>query len=721
MIVSTATAATAPAWDLTALLNAASFAADPSAARAERNLWVIRALEWLRHAPLAAAADDGAAVAAAAARTSPRPALRLQHLLNVLDRHPAHRAQVAAVLGRFWCDVDSAALFADFGFSPRANFFGEIGQRITRKLLPLTPDTTDLAQLFGLLFPRADDALWLAALDDATLARLLTLMPSDASARRMWLTPLLDAIMFLGSAVRAAGFSGVLRQRMDADLLVDAPFRQLAVVAERLRELALAEPTDASESAHRAVHEHTQKHRHAPTNERAADGVAQPALSQSALLQEAHYLRALLDSCRRCADSVHTHLEEHGVSINVVFDVDQLRLRTVRIEQLLNCVISPEPAREVTRLLADLVRTATERRSIRALFARTYSLLARKVAERSAETGEHYITRDRSAYRQMLRAAAGGGAVIAGTTFMKFFVLALGFSAFWAGFWAGINYAASFVLVHLLHYTVATKQPAMTAPALADKLGDVADDAAVERFVDEVAHLIRSQAAGIFGNVAAVIPLVLAVQWAWQAAFGAPLVAGPAVAHVFEAITLLGPTAFYAAFTGVLLFASSLVAGWVENWFVWHRLDSAIAWNPRIVTRLGAPRAARWAAYWRANISGFASNVSLGLMLGLVPAVALFFGLPIEVRHVTLSTGQLAAAAAAEGWLVLQRGVFWWCVAGIAATGVLNLVVSFFLAFKVAMRSRGIRLADRGRIRRAIYRRLRAHPASFVLPPPSAD
>jgi site-specific recombinase len=33
-----------------------------------------------------------------------------------------------------------------------------------------------------------------------------------------------------------------------------------------------------------------------------------------------------------------------------------------------------------------------------------YSLLARQVAERSAETGEHYITRDRAEYRDMLRA-----------------------------------------------------------------------------------------------------------------------------------------------------------------------------------------------------------------------------------------------------------------------------------------------------------------------------
>ncbi|WP_393938489.1 recombinase [Piscinibacter sakaiensis] len=468
---------------------------------------------------------------------------------------------------------------------------------------------------------------------------------------------------------------------MSPQLLAGAPFRQLARSAETLQRCA-----------------------------EEGDRVA--------LLREAQYLRALLDTCRRCAASVHEHLEEHGVSVDIVFEVDQLRERTHRIEELLNCVLSLQPARELARLLAGLVRSSDERRSVRALFAQHYSLLARKVAERSAETGAHYITRDRRAYREMLRAALGGGTVIAFTTFAKFFLASLGLSAFWGGLAAGLNYAASFVLVHLMHWTVATKQPAMTAHAMAEQLGDVASDEGVERFVDEVTHLIRSQAAGIFGNLAAVIPVVLAVDAAWQLAFGHPTLPSRDAQYVLHANSLLGPTALYAAFTGVLLFASSLIAGWAENWFVWHRLDSAIAWNPRAVARLGAARAQRWAAYWRANVSGYASNISLGLMLGLVPAVAQFFGLPLEVRHVTLATGQLAAAVGSLGWQTVLTPAFGWCVAGIATVGVLNLSVSFVLAFRLALRSRGIRLADRSRIYRAIRRRLWQRPASFVLPPP---
>ena len=672
----------AAAWDLTALLNAA----DPKASRAERQLWLVRLLEWLRHAPLERSEEP---------RATPMPVLRLKHLLGVLDRNVEHRARVAGLLHRLWREIDSAALLADFGFAPRMHLWGELVRRVRTRVLPLTPDTGDLGELFALLFPHDRDAHWLRAIDDATLDRLgpyfvaPDVAPSEHAnddAPSSWRLPFLDAIVFLGSAVRAAGFSPALRPRMSPELLAERPFRQLARAAEKVEEQVREQRGDNNSD----------------------DG---------ALLREAQYLRALLDRCRAAADSVHEHLEAHGVSVDVVFEVDQLRERTHRIELLLNCVVSPQPARDVLTLAVELVQTGQERRSLRALLSRHYSMLARKVAERSAETGEHYITRDRGEYRQMLRAALGGGTVLAGTTLLKFFITGLALSPFWGGLAAGLNYATSFVLVQLLHFTVATKQPAMTAPAMAEKLGDVASDEAVEGFVDEVTHLIRSQAAGIFGNLFAVAPLVLGVQLASQALFGAPPV-GPQVAqYVLHSLTLLGPTPLYAAFTGVLLFASALIGGWAENWFVLHRLDSAIAWNPRIVARLGAARAQRWAAYWRTHVSGFASNISLGLMLGLVPAVASFFALPIEVRHVTLSTGQIAAALGAEGTAVLRESAFWWCVAAIPLTAALNLGVSFVLAFRVALRSRGLRLADRSRIYRAIRRRLRGAPLSFVLPP----
>ncbi len=598
--------------------------------------------------------------------------------MGQLEQQVAFREQVQQMAAAFWLDTDAPALFADLGFGARRSFGSELLARVQDRVLPGTPDTRDLGDLFKLLFKPADRD-WLAGVESSTWQRLAELLGPGAPSMRVIL---LDAIAMLLSAVQAAGCSPALRQRMDPELLREDPFGQLSRALTPLR-LAVLEQRDED------------------------------------ALREASYLRALLHHCDQAAQSVVPHLETHGVSVNIVFDLDQVNARTARAEQLLAAVLSPPGDCEGQHLLQDLVTALRELGGVRALFARHYSLLARQVTERSAETGEHYITRTRAEWQQMLKRAAGGGLVIAGTTLAKFALAALALSAFWGGFVAGLNYATSFVLVMLLHWTVATKQPAMTAPALAAQLpkGRSASDAEVESFIDRVAQLVRSQMAAIVGNVAVCAPLVLLVQglaWAWM---GRPLIGTEQAQHVLHSLTLLGPTALFAAFTGVLLFASSLVAGWAENWFVYHRLDSAIAWNPRIVHRLGSARAQRWSHWWRNNVSGLAANVSLGMMLGLAPPVLGFLGLPLDVRHVTLASGQLGAALGALGPSLLAQPVFWWCAAGIVATGFINLGVSFGLAFNVALRARGIQVQERSRIVAALWRRLRAAPLTMFWPP----
>ncbi|MEX8504700.1 site-specific recombinase [Leptothrix ochracea] len=658
-------------WDLTALLNAV----DPHAPRAERHLWLVRLMEWLRH-------DNSLPDT-----VTPVGVLRLRHFLNVLERNPSYRAPVAALLQRLVRETEVAALFADLGFSARRELWGDLMERLRMMVLPDTPDSTDLAQLFSLFFSDGADAQWLRAIDDQTLQRLAQLFHDPD-----WHQPFFEAITYLVSAIRAAAFLPALRRRMDGVLLAERPFEELVRASETLVEDMQARDWDAADDSRR-------------------------------------WLDDLLADCREAAASVHGHLEAYGISVDLMFELEQLRQRTLRIEALTDAVLAKKPERALLNLVADLVEVAQRRRSLRAPLSEHYALLARKIAERSAASGEHYITRTRAEYGAMLRSAAGGGVVIAGTTFMKFLVLALGLPAFWAGFWAGMNYAGSFVLIHLLHWTVATKQPAMTAPAMAAKLGELSQeraaetgppphpDPAVEGFIDEVTHLIRSQIAGIVGNLMLVAPVVLGVQLLARWLLNAPLVGVHDAEHVLHSLTLLGPTLIFAAFTGVLLFISSLIAGWVENWFVWHRLDSAIAWNPRFVAVLGASRAQRWSRWWRDNISGLAANVSLGLLLGVVPVLGTFFGLPIEVRHVTLSTGQLAAALGAMGTELLYAPEFWWCMAAIPFTGALNLLVSFTLAFRVALRSRGLLLQDRGRLYAALRQRLRQAPGSFLVPP----
>ena len=648
-----------PDTDLRALLAAA----DPGAERADRHLWLIALVDTLRR---------------------PDPAERLPQFLALLETEPSLARRCRALLRSVFASADAGTLLADFGFSPRSGFGAELIDRLRMVTLPGTPDTGDLGQLFQMVFHDPRDADWLGAIDAPTLARIERLLVDD-HVRGHWHRALIDSVQMLASQVRAVGLSASIRPRIDPLLLADRPFHQLAQAAARLAEA-----------------------------DEVVDTLEQQQQQQQ---QQMTYLRVLLDACRDAASSVREHLDAWGVSVDVVFQIEQLHERIARIEALLNCVAAAEPAREWQLLTVAFARSVQTRRSIGALFSHHYAMLARKVAERSAATGEHYITRTRDEYFDMLRRACGGGLVIAGTTFLKFAVGALALSTFWAGFWAGANYAASFVLIHLLHWTVATKQPAMTAPAMAAKLEGVGDsDAATEDFVDEVTHLMRTQIAGILGNVLVVAPVVLLVQvvaWQWQ---GAPLIDEHTARYVLKNLTLLGPTLAYATFTGVLLFLSSLVAGWWENWFVFHRLDSAIAHNPRIGRWLGRERAQRWSRWWRENISGLAANCSLGMMLGLVPALATFFGLPIEVRHVTLSAGQIAAALGTLGVSVLSEPAFWWCVAAVPLTGALNVLVSFTLAFRLALRSRGLKVRDRGRLYAALRRRVRSAPGSFLRP-----
>ena len=280
------------------------------------------------------------------------------------------------------------------------------------------------------------------------------------------------------------------------------------------------------------------------------------------------------------------------------------------------------------------------------------------------------------------------------------------------------------MLIHLLHWTLATKQPAMTAPAMAQKLQDIAEPEGLARFVDEVAHLLRSQIAGIVGNLALVIPLVLGVQLACRAVFGAPLVGIKDAEYVLHSLNLWGPSLLFAAFTGVLLFTSS---AW---WPAGPRTGSpvlpagkrSIAWNPHIVAagrRASAPQrwahlgAARTPLVWPANVS---SGPDVGAGAGAAgvrgPAASRCGTSRCPPGSWPRRPAPWASASAGQ-----QRPSGGACRRCILAIGVLNLGVSFYLAFKVALRSRGIQLADRARVRSAIWQRLRSQPRSFFLPP----
>ena len=644
---------------------------DPEADLAARHIWLIDLFDWLR--------GDESTVEGTLAR--------LQNFMDAVHAQPELDARLKAWWQVLLKTVDVTTLLADFGFAPRTAFFSELAERLRRKILPGTPQTQDAAELFALVVPTHFDAQWLAAIPDTQVAQLTALLTRHAHTDQlMWQHALMDALTYCTAQIRATGFAPELRLRMAKDNDHDRAFHPLSGDLAELRQIFF-DPTQGDEELKAAIAK----------------------------------LRARLETCRQAVNGVYTHLEVNGISVGMVFMLRQLRERIVRVRELLDTLTSSTQAPAAIKLLARRVTMGLGSKSIRALVSANSTLLSAKIAERSAEAGEHYITRDKPEYRQMLGKAMGGGAVTALTTGLKFAVVGLGLSAFWSGFGAGLVYAASFVLIQLLHLTLATKQPAMTAPAMAAKLKDMDSEGnrgAIEDFVDEVTHLVRSQVAAVFGNVLMVVPAVLLVNVLVMLMAGRPMISPQEALHVLQTLTLLGPTLMWAAFTGMILFASSLIAGWFENWFVLHRLDSAIRYNPRFTAVLGTARAARWSAFMRENISGFAANISLGFMLGLIPPMTGFFGLALEARHVTLSAGQLAAAGASLGLEAFRQPLIWWCVAAIPLIGALNLTVSFYCAFRLALQAHNVSGVDRANISRAIWARWRSAPSSFFVPHP---
>ncbi len=639
---------------------------DDQASLAHRHVWLIALLQWIR-------GDESSPEASVS---------RLQTFIVAVEEQPEVLARLRAWWRVLMQTVDVTTLLADLGFAPRTAFVSELAERLRRKMLPGTPETRDASELFLLAAHRRFDAQWMGALAEPQVRQLARLLSSDLAADTLhWQHCVMDALAYCTAQIQATGFAPELRLRMDPATQDSRVFHALASDVDTLRAAFFnaPHPTEALEMAMATYRER-------------------------------------LDACRQAVNSIYAHLDDNGISVGMVFRLRQLRARIVRVRELLDALVSPQPAMAALKLLGRRVIIGHDGKSIGGLISANSTLLSAKVAERSAETGEHYITRNRAEYKDMLGKAMGGGAVTALTTLLKFMVVGLALSAFWNGFWSGVAYSATFILIQLLHFTLATKQPAMTAPAMAAKLKDIDSDAALSDFVDEAMYLMRSQAAAVFGNVSLVVPAVLLVNTGVALLLGRPMIDAEEARHVLHTLTLMGPTLLWAGFTGVILFSASMIGGWAENWFVLHRLDSALRHNPRITAVLGLTRAERWSRFMRANISGFASNISLGFMLGLIPAFTGFFGLELQARHVTLSAGQLTAAGASLGLEAFASPAIWWCMAAIPLIGALNLGVSFYLAFRLALQAHNVSGVNRQRIRAAIWARWRSQPLRFFFP-----
>jgi site-specific recombinase len=271
--------------------------------------------------------------------------------------------------------------------------------------------------------------------------------------------------------------------------------------------------------------------------------------------------------------------------------------------------------------------------------------------------------------------------------------------------------------MHIFHLALATKQPSMTGAALAGIIHRCQDTSQNSELISYVQRIVRSQLAAALGNIVAVGGGAVIFSMLWKLAFGEPFLS---VETAEYAVSSMNPvrsgTIFFAALTGVILWLSSLAGGWIENWAVYHQLPRAIA-EHRWGASFKPERLQRLSESFARNVAPWGGSIALGFMLGMTPSIGHFFGLPLDVRHVTLSTGTLALGITSRGWEVLGRGALIWAGLGIAVTFVMNLGVSFYLALLMALRAQDVSRHDYLQLYLALWRCFRTSPREFFMPP----
>jgi site-specific recombinase len=279
-------------------------------------------------------------------------------------------------------------------------------------------------------------------------------------------------------------------------------------------------------------------------------------------------------------------------------------------------------------------------------------------------------------------------------------------------------YGVGFVLIYLLGLTVATKQPAMTAQTLAGLLSDLRPNRAaeVERLVDVVAAVSRSQLAAIGGNVLLAVPVAMLISYGLSLWLGEPPITLGKGAHLLADVNPLSWALPHAAIAGFYLFLSGLITGFFENKASYSEVGARIARLGWLSRPLGKNKAQRLGQYVQDKAGGIMGNFLFGCMLGSTGVIGTILGLPLDIRHIAFSSANLGYAISAFQFELPAQTIIW-AVFGIAAIGLTNLCVSFALALRTALNARNIQFAHWATLLAAIGRRFRENPRSFLLPP----
>ncbi len=575
------------------------------------------------------------------------------------------------------------SIFADSGIQPSSGFFSELRRRVSHQVLPEAIDTRYLKDIFALIFTQASDEQWVLAQPDEIWLQLMDVLHFD-----------------------------------DAEpVIVEAIYQELLKASQ-----ILSYRLSAAGLEPELVKNHEDLEKHTSPFIIQNEEITTVVNADSASETDISHVLIMLEQCRQVITKTRKNSSQTGTSIRLTFLLQRMTQQLDRLETIFSIIVGIKNKTtvkiEALSLFKTLVYAECHKNDVRQHFRENVELIALRVTENASRAGEHYITVTRSEYFKLMRSAIGAGFIIAIMAVLKILIGKQHFAPLTEAILFGLNYGLGFVLIHALHFTVATKQPAMTAAAIASSIGSSDGKTKdLDKLVKTISQTMSSQTIAIVGNVMVLLPLSILISWVIFHLTGNHFVD---VEKAHQLLTENDPSksgaVLYAGVAGVCLFLSGLIAGYHDNLAIYNKIPQRLAALKWLQKLLGKPRLNRLANYIENNLGALAGNFYFGCLLGGMSGLGVLLGLPIDIRHVTFASAFIGFSAFTLDFN-LTTHMFLMAGLGIYLIATMNLAVSFGLALYVAMKSRKVSFAQWRLLFVKVLSRLNQHPEEFLLPP----
>ena len=437
--------------------------------------------------------------------------------------------------------------------------------------------------------------------------------------------------------------------------------------------------------------------------------------------KDVHYkqIKVYLEQCLDFVTLAFKNSAKYGISSKINQSLLKIRQQLNRMSDIHQVMVIDEEddvVRKSKQLFFNILNYKSHKNNLLDLVSDSTRLMSHLITNHTAETGTHYITNSRRDYMTMFLKASGGGIIVGCLVVLKLFYGSLPGSDFSHAILYAFNYAMGFIMIYLMSFTLATKQPAMTAATMAKVLSE--GENTRKNYVD-FAHLVskvfRSQFIAFMGNVILAFPVALAIIYGLDVLFQQNFAAEKASSILQDHDPFQSKAIFHASIAGFFLFISGIISGNIGNSSVFFHIPKRIAKNPFLNYFLGKKSAQNISDYYAKNAAGIISNFWFGVFLGITGPIGLFLGLDLDIRHITFAAGNIALGFYGKGFEVDTYTVVI-SVITVFLIGFFNFAVSFGLSMILAFRSRKVNFGEVTEIYKEIFRYFMKNPLRFFLP-----